>query len=139
MTLGGDSVNGQPLNWDESMRVLLAAVALSALSFVVGVAGDLSKPANSGAAVTLRIPPPIPADAPRARPLISTPSAVAAEPLVSPVRAIAPAAAAETQAKPADEAEIEAATKHRRAPLVRAFKPKLDARLVVKAPRLKAS
>ncbi|HRP10748.1 MAG TPA: hypothetical protein PLK37_06935 [Terricaulis sp.] len=62
------------------MRVFLAAVALCAISFVAGIAGDLSQPANSGASVTLRIPPPIPADAPRARPLISTPAAVAAEP-----------------------------------------------------------
>ena len=79
MTIGGDSVKSGLLNGDESMRVLLAAVALCAISFVAGVAGDLSQPANSGPAVTLRIPPPIPADAPRARPLISTPAAVAAE------------------------------------------------------------
>lgn len=65
------------------MRVILAAFALSALSFVVGLAGDLSsKPANSGVTVTLRIPPPIPADAPRAAPLpLRTPSAEAATPV----------------------------------------------------------
>lgn len=79
------------------MRIIIAAVALTALSFLAGVAGDLSAPpANAGQSVTLRIPPPIPADAPRAAPLpvISTRSANAA----------APAAAASVRRAPAQEA-----------------------------------
>lgn len=56
------------------------ALSLSTLSFAAGVAGDLSiiEPPRSGQRVVLRIPPEIPADAPRAAPLLSTASAEAA-------------------------------------------------------------
>lgn len=111
------------------MRVILAAVALTALSFVAGVAGDLTKPANAGASVTLRIPPPIPADAPRAAPL---------PPLVSAAAAAEPPRRAEK----AEEIEAEAAApraapahpsyaKQRRDRVLRAD-PKQDARLAAK-------
>lgn len=64
-----------------TMRIIVAALALTALSFFAGVAGDLSAPpANAGQTVTLRLPPPIPADAPRAGPLVSTSTAMAAPP-----------------------------------------------------------
>lgn len=54
---------------------------LSTLSFAAGVAGDLSLAdgPTSGARVVLRIPPEIPADAIRARPLVSTSAAQAVE------------------------------------------------------------
>lgn len=54
---------------------------LSTLSFAAGVAGDLSLADGPtfGARVVLRIPPEIPADAIRARPLVSTASAEAVE------------------------------------------------------------
>ena len=47
------------------LRVATAALALSALSFAAGIAGDLShpQPANAGVRVVLRIPPEIPASA----------------------------------------------------------------------------
>lgn len=52
------------------MRVILAAVAFTALSFAAGVAGDLTRPLPAhGESVVVRIPPPIPGDAPRAAPL----------------------------------------------------------------------
>lgn len=56
------------------------ALGLSTLSFAAGVAGDLSiiDPPRSGQRVVLRIPPEIPADAPRAGPLLSTAMAQAA-------------------------------------------------------------
>jgi hypothetical protein len=50
------------------MRVLFAALALSALSFAAGIAGDLSIAAPSPPSVILRLPP-IPANAVRAHPL----------------------------------------------------------------------
>ncbi|MBL8545923.1 MAG: hypothetical protein JNL81_05625 [Hyphomonadaceae bacterium] len=52
---------------------------MSTLSFAAGVAGDLSimEQPRSGQRVVLRIPPEIPADAPRAAPLLSTASAAA--------------------------------------------------------------
>lgn len=71
------------------MRVVFAAVALCALSFVAGVAGDLSTassspPSRSGASVVLMLPP----DVIRAGPLppLATPTAVA-EPVATPRRA----------------------------------------------------
>lgn len=53
------------------------ALGLSTLSFAAGVAGDLSiiDPPRSGQSVVLRIPPEIPADAPRAGPILSTATA----------------------------------------------------------------
>ncbi len=51
------------------MRVVSVALALSALSFAVGIAGDLSdRRADAGARVVVRIPPPVTASvsAPRA-------------------------------------------------------------------------
>ena len=61
------------------LRVVAAAFVLSTLSFAAGVAGDLSltQEQTSGQRVVLRIPPEIPADAPRAVPLLSTASAAA--------------------------------------------------------------
>ncbi len=107
------------------MRVLFAAIALSALSFVAGVAGDLSRPANAGAAVTLRIPPPIPADAPRAAPLPLRTAAAAAA--VTPVDNVLAAAA---EAAPA---------KHRRDRVLRPNEAKLDARRAAKTPPKKGA
>lgn len=130
MTLGADSVNADPLKWDDSMRVIFAALALSALSFVAGVAGDLSeKPGNSGVAVTVRIPPPIPADAPRARPLVSTTAAAAAE-RPRPE-------ALEEEAAPAHEAAAPA--KRRMERVLRVTAPKRDARLAEKARPVKGA
>ena len=50
------------------MRVVVAALALSALSFAAGVAGDLSMAAPPPPSVILRLPP-IPEGAVRAHPL----------------------------------------------------------------------
>lgn len=63
------------------IRVVASALVLSTLSFAAGVAGDLSLAdgPTSGARVVLRIPPEIPADAIRARPLVATASAEAVE------------------------------------------------------------
>jgi hypothetical protein len=63
------------------IRVASVALVLSTLSFAAGVAGDLSEPPTSGERVVLRIPPELPADAPRAAPLppLSTRAAAAAE------------------------------------------------------------
>jgi hypothetical protein len=58
-------------------RIAAVALGLSTLSFAAGIAGDLTEPPRSGQRVVLRIPPAIPADAPRARPLLSTASAEA--------------------------------------------------------------
>ena len=71
MTLGGDSVNADGLNVSSLIRVVGTALVLSTLSFAAGVAGDLSlaDPPNFGQSVVLRLPPEIPADAPRAGPL----------------------------------------------------------------------
>ncbi len=65
------------------LRIAVVAVGLSTLSFAAGVAGDLSilEQPTSGQRVVLRIPPEIPADAPRAGPLLSTASAAAATPV----------------------------------------------------------
>ena len=62
------------------IRIAAVALGLSTLSFAAGVAGDLSvlDAPRSGQRVVLRIPPEIPADAPRAGPLLSTASAEAA-------------------------------------------------------------
>lgn len=62
-------------------RVAVVALGLSTLSFAAGVAGDLSiiDPPRSGQRVVLRIPPEIPADAPRAAPLLSTAAAHATQ------------------------------------------------------------
>ena len=62
------------------LRVAVVALGLTTLSFAAGVAGDLSivEPVRSGQRVVLRIPPEIPDDAPRARPILSTASAEAA-------------------------------------------------------------
>lgn len=114
------------------MRVIFAALALSALSFVAGVAGDLSaKPGNSGVAVTVRIPPPIPADAPRARPLVSTTAAAAAE---SPRRA-------REEAEPAPAARVEqpAPAKQRAERVLRVTEAKRDARLAAKGSPVKGA
>ncbi len=59
-------------------RIAAVALGLSTLSFAAGIAGDLTEPPTSGQRVVLRIPPAIPADAPRARTLLSTASAEAA-------------------------------------------------------------
>lgn len=61
------------------------ALGLSTLSFAAGVAGDLSiiDPPRTGQRVVLRLPPEIPADAPRAGPLLSTATAEA-----TPVRLV---------------------------------------------------
>jgi hypothetical protein len=71
VTLGRDSVNAGSLNVSNLIRVVGTALVLSTLSFAVGVAGDLSlaDPPNFGERVVLRLPPEIPADAPRAAPL----------------------------------------------------------------------
>lgn len=64
------------------IRIAVVALGLSTLSFAAGVAGDLSiiDPPRTGQRVVLRIPPEIPADAPRAGPLLST-AAAQAEPV----------------------------------------------------------
>ncbi len=113
------------------MRVILAAVALTALSFVAGVAGDLTKPANAGASVTLRLPPPIPADAPRAAPLPPlVSSAAAAE---TPRRVVEKASEIEVQAaRPAAEAARPSYPKQRRDRVLRRGEAKQDARLAAK-------
>jgi hypothetical protein len=69
VTLARDSVNPDGLNASNLVRVVATALVLSTLSFAVGVAGDLSDPPNYGERVVLRLPPAIPADAPRAGPL----------------------------------------------------------------------
>ncbi|MEZ5970845.1 MAG: hypothetical protein R3C31_03430 [Hyphomonadaceae bacterium] len=76
------------------IRIAALALGLSTLSFAAGVAGDLSSidPPRSGQRVVLRIPPEIPADTPRAHPLLSTSSAEAA-----PVSAVRRARHAERQ------------------------------------------
>lgn len=68
-----------------SLRVVIAALALTTLSFAAGVAGDLSMidPPRSGVSVVLRIPPELPADTPRAAPL---PPLAAAPAAVQPRR-----------------------------------------------------
>jgi hypothetical protein len=70
-----------------AIRVAAAALMLSTLSFAAGVAGDLSGPPRSGERVVVRIPPELPADTVRARPL-------------PPLAATATAAAAEVQRPP---------------------------------------
>lgn len=81
MTLWRDSVNVGGLNPSNVLRVVASALVLSTLSFAAGVAGDLSlvPPPSHGTRIVMRIPPPIPADAIRARPisLLSTASAEA--------------------------------------------------------------
>lgn len=67
------------------VRVVLAALALCALSFAAGVAGDLSL-ASSGPAATATIP----ADAPRAGPLPPPRTAAAAAAPAPESRRIAP-------------------------------------------------
>lgn len=74
----GDSVNYDGVAGQSFLRVAVVALGLSTLSFAAGIAGDLTEPPTSGQRVVLRIPPEIPADAPRARPLLSTASADAA-------------------------------------------------------------
>ena len=80
------------------LRVVLAALALTTLSFAAGVAGDLSMidPPRSGVSVVLRIPPELPADTPRAAPL--PPLGVTPASAVQPLRraAIGPAVVAES-------------------------------------------
>lgn len=71
------------------IRIAAVAICLSTLSFAAGVAGDLSiiDPPRSGQRVVLRLPPEIPADAPRAAPLpplLSTASAQASPARPSP-------------------------------------------------------
>jgi hypothetical protein len=70
------------------IRVVASALVLSTLSFAAGVAGDLSLAdgPTSGARVVLRIPPELPSDTVRARPLVSTSTAEAVE-----IRYVAPA------------------------------------------------
>jgi hypothetical protein len=119
------------------MRVILAAFALSALSFVAGVAGDLSTPpANAGVAVTLRIPPPIPADAPRARPLpiIRTTAATAAVSATSARHMLpvsAPPALIEQSGPPAPKPRLDR--------VLRVAETKVDARIAAKADDPKAA
>ena len=70
------------------MRVLLAALGLSALSFAAGVAGDLSIASPHPQSVIVQIPP-LPPNAVRAHPLPPlTDAAEAAE--AQPARAVAP-------------------------------------------------
>ncbi len=78
MTPPADSVNHDAVAGQNIFRVAFVAVGLSTLSFAAGIAGDLTEPPRSGQRVVLRIPPEIPSDAPRARPLLSTASADAA-------------------------------------------------------------
>lgn len=68
------------------IRVAIAAVALTTLSFAAGVAGDLTMidPPRSGVSVVLRIPPELPADTPRAAPLPPLTDASAAQTPRSP-------------------------------------------------------
>jgi hypothetical protein len=75
-------------------RVVAAALALSTLSFAVGVAGDLSSspPPNSGTSVVVRIPQMAQAGSVRAAPLIAT-AAASALPLASGRARRSPAAA----------------------------------------------
>jgi hypothetical protein len=115
------------------MRVILAAVALSALSFIAGVVGDLSSaPANSGAVVTLRIPPPIPADAPRAAPLplLSTPTAAAEARRVTPL-------AQHFSATVVMDAPVIVSPPKRRERVLVIEEPKVDARIAAKQDRKK--
>lgn len=73
---------GDSVNLRISMRVVVTALALSAVSFIAGVAGDLSvaaPPPRPSAVVQL--PPPLPADAPRAHPLPPLRHAAEARPL----------------------------------------------------------
>lgn len=80
-------------------RVCSAALALTALSFVTGVAGDLSQPPPvHGVSVVVRIPPQIAEEATRSAPLPRTPSAQAA-----PRRVQALALAVVQPPKPASE------------------------------------
>lgn len=117
------------------MRIIIAAVALTALSFLAGVAGDLSAPpANAGQSVTLRIPPPIPVDAPRAAPLpvISTRSANAAPPAAPARPARVQEAAAQSRAAPES---LEAKPRAQRRQL--SVLPKVDQTTLAKAKRRK--
>jgi len=90
------------------MRVIAAAIALSALSFVAGVTGDLMRPApaNAGVAVTLRIPPELPADAIRAAPL---PPLVASADAAPPQAAPRLTRARAERAEPVQESAVRAA------------------------------
>jgi hypothetical protein len=63
VTRAGDSANVRAL-----MRVVLAALGLSALSFAAGVAGDLSVASPAPPSVIVAIPP-LPPNAVRAHPL----------------------------------------------------------------------
>ncbi len=88
MTLGCDSVNLGCLIASNFIRVVATALVLSTLSFAAGVAGDLT-PADgptSGVPGVLRLPPEIPAYAPRAAPLPPLLSTASAEAL--PVRRV---------------------------------------------------
>jgi len=71
------------------MRVLLAALGLSALSFAAGVAGDLSVPAHS-ASVVVQIPP-LPPNAVHAHPLPPLTEAANAAEIHPQIKAAAPA------------------------------------------------
>lgn len=70
----------RPLAGQNILRIAVVALGLSTLSFAAGVAGDLSiiDPPRTGQRVVLRIPPEIPADTPRAGPILSTATAQAA-------------------------------------------------------------
>jgi hypothetical protein len=66
--------------WSPFLRICAAALALSTVSFAVGLAGDLSAPPPlSGVSVVVRIPPELPADSPRAAPLPPLPRTAAAQ------------------------------------------------------------
>jgi hypothetical protein len=84
-------------------RVCAAALALTSLSFVTGVAGDLSLPPPvHGASVVVRIPPPLATEAPSTSPLPRTAAAqartVRAE--AAATRVVSAAAEAETERAP---------------------------------------
>jgi len=119
------------------MRVVLTAVALSALSFMVGVVADLAAapPAPvSGVAVTLRIPPELPVDSVRARPLppLATASASATPRRRSAVLAV--------DNSPAPFAEpVAAETKPRAERLLLGVRDKLDPEDQAKAKSRKAA
>lgn len=90
MALQGDSVKaGRALILAGPLRVLGVALALTMLSFMSGVAGDLTMidPPRSGERVVLRIPPELPADTLRAAPLpplLASATASAATPAPAP-------------------------------------------------------
>lgn len=116
------------------MRVVVSALAICAISFIVGIAGDLSSastPAPARPAIVelppMDLPPVDLENAVRARPLTPASSSAAAAERAAPVEAAAPAeSAAPRRATPVVEAsETKSPTKSE---LLRAAKPGLGKR-----------